>query len=73
MKQRSTQFRIKLLTRFIAFTLLSGSLSARAENETLEFDSSFLMGPGGQPGRSQPLFQRQRDLPRRLRSERLRQ
>ncbi|MDM3221080.1 outer membrane usher protein [Citrobacter sp. Cf088] len=46
MKQRSTQFRITFLTRFIAFTLLSGSLSARAENETLEFDSSFLMGPG---------------------------
>ncbi|WP_213134474.1 outer membrane usher protein [Citrobacter sp. FP75] len=46
MKQSSTPFRIKSLTRFIAFTLLSGSISAWAENETLEFDSSFLMGPG---------------------------
>lgn len=44
MKQPSKKFRATFLARFVVFTLLSGS--AWAENETMEFDSSFLMGPG---------------------------
>ncbi|MFI7811418.1 outer membrane usher protein [Citrobacter werkmanii] len=46
MKQLSKNFRVTFLARFIVFTLLSGSVCAWAENETIEFDSSFLMGPG---------------------------
>lgn len=46
MIQLSKNFRVTFLARFIVFTLLSGTVSAWAENETLEFDSSFLMGPG---------------------------
>lgn len=46
MKQLSKNFRTTFLARFIVFTLLSGSVCAWAENETMEFDSSFLMGPG---------------------------
>lgn len=46
MKQLSNTFRVTFLSRAIVLTLLSGSVCAWAENETLEFDSSFLMGPG---------------------------
>ncbi|ECD9610589.1 outer membrane usher protein [Salmonella enterica subsp. salamae] len=46
MTQLSKKFRVTFLARFVVFTLLSGCVSAWAENETLEFDSSFLMGPG---------------------------
>lgn len=46
MKRLSQHFRVTFLARFIVFTLFSGSVCAWAENETMEFDSSFLMGPG---------------------------
>lgn len=42
----SKNFRVTFLARFIVCTLLPGSFCAWAENETMEFDSSFLMGPG---------------------------
>lgn len=42
----SKNFRVTFLARFIVCTLLPSSFCAWAENETMEFDSSFLMGPG---------------------------
>ncbi|VDZ80791.1 outer membrane fimbrial usher protein [Salmonella bongori] len=55
MTQLSKKFRVTFLARFVIFTLLSGSVSAWAENETLEFDSSFFDGAGFQQSRPQPL------------------
>lgn len=42
----SKNFRVTFLARFIVCTLLPSSFCAWAENEMMEFDSSFLMGPG---------------------------
>lgn len=46
MKQPSNKLKVTFLARFVMFVAFSGSIDAWAENEKLEFDSSFLMGPG---------------------------
>jgi P pilus assembly protein, porin PapC len=46
MKMLSKMNRVTTLARLVILTVTSGSISAWAENESLEFDSSFLMGPG---------------------------
>lgn len=46
MKQPSNKLKVTFLARFVMFVAFSGSIDAWAENERLEFDSSFLMGPG---------------------------
>ncbi|ECH9262335.1 outer membrane usher protein [Salmonella enterica subsp. enterica] len=46
MKTLSKNFKVTFLARFVFVTFLSGTGYAWAENETIEFDSAFLMGPG---------------------------